>query len=65
MTFIADLRHHVLPDFYWEASNESGDAAGAITLPRWSLDGAIVHVDDARIDLALSSSTSSRERSIL
>jgi 6-methylsalicylate decarboxylase len=50
-----DLHHHVIPDFYWEASNEDGNAAGGINPPRWSLDGAIAYLDEARIDVAVPS----------
>jgi hypothetical protein len=42
MSPTVDLHHHVIPGFYWKASNEEGNAAGGITPPRWSLDGAIV-----------------------
>src|ERR1700739_3156514 len=52
---IIDLHHHVIPDFYWEASNEDGNAAGGITPPRWSLDGAIAYLDEAGIDVAVPS----------
>jgi predicted TIM-barrel fold metal-dependent hydrolase len=52
---IVDLHQHVIPDFYWKASNEDGDAAGGITPPRWSLDGAIAYLDKARIDAAVPS----------
>ena len=45
MSQIVDLHHHVLPDFYWEASNEDGNAAGDITPPRWSRDGAIGYLE--------------------
>jgi 6-methylsalicylate decarboxylase len=55
MTLTVDLHHHVIPDFYWEASNEDGNAAGGITPPRWSLDGAIAYLDEARIDVAVPS----------
>src|SRR6202012_5088228 len=40
---------------FWEASNESGNAAGGINPPRWSIDGAIAYLDEARIDLAVAS----------
>ena len=50
-----DLHHHVIPDFYWEASNEGGNAAGGINPPRWSLDGAIAYLDEAGIDVAVPS----------
>jgi aminocarboxymuconate-semialdehyde decarboxylase len=55
MSLVVDLHHHVIPDFYWEASNESGEAAGGITPPRWSLDGAIAYLDEAGIDAAVAS----------
>jgi len=48
-----DLHHHVIPDFYWEASNEAGHAAGGITPPRWSLEGAVAYLDEATIDAAV------------
>jgi 6-methylsalicylate decarboxylase len=44
-----------MPDFYWQASNEGGDAAGGITPPAWSLDGAIAYLDEAEIDVAIAS----------
>jgi 6-methylsalicylate decarboxylase len=50
-----DLHHHVIPDFYWEASNEDGNAAGGINPPRWSLDGAIAYLDEAEIEVAVPS----------
>jgi aminocarboxymuconate-semialdehyde decarboxylase len=55
MTLTVDLHHHVIPDFYWSASNEGGDAAGGITPPPWSLDGAIAYLDEAGIDIAVPS----------
>lgn len=55
MTPTVDLHHHVIPDFYWQASNEDGNAAGGITPPHWSLDGAIAYLDEARIDVAVPS----------
>jgi predicted TIM-barrel fold metal-dependent hydrolase len=55
MTVTVDLHHHVIPGFYWEASNEDGNAAGGITPPHWSLDGTIAYLDDAGIDVAVPS----------
>jgi predicted TIM-barrel fold metal-dependent hydrolase len=55
MTGIVDIHHHIIPDFYWEASNEDGNAAGGINPPRWSLDGAIAYLDEAGIDVAVPS----------
>jgi predicted TIM-barrel fold metal-dependent hydrolase len=55
MSLTVDLHQHVIPDFYWEASNEDGNAAGGITPPRWSLDAAIAYLDEAMIDVAVPS----------
>jgi 6-methylsalicylate decarboxylase len=55
MTRTIDLHHHVIPEFYWQASNEDGNAAGGINPPRWSLDGAIAYLDEAGIDVAIPS----------
>jgi 6-methylsalicylate decarboxylase len=55
MTLTVDLHQHIIPDFYWRASNEDGNAAGGITPPRWSLEGAIAYLDEALIDVAVPS----------
>ena len=55
MSLTVDLHQHVIPDFYWEASNEDGNAAGGINPPRWTLDGAIAYLDEAGIDVAVPS----------
>ncbi len=55
MSLTVDVHHHVIPEFYWDASNEDGNAAGGINPPRWSLDGAIAYLDEARIDVAVPS----------
>jgi predicted TIM-barrel fold metal-dependent hydrolase len=55
MTPTVDLHQHVIPDFYWEASNEDGAAAGGINPPRWSLDATLAYLDAARIDVAVPS----------
>jgi len=55
MSLTVDLHQHVIPDFYWEASSEDGNAAGGITPPRWSLDAAIAYLDEAGIDVAVPS----------
>jgi aminocarboxymuconate-semialdehyde decarboxylase len=55
MSLTVDLHQHVIPDFYWEASNEDGNAAGGINPPRWSLEGAIAYLDEAGIDVAVPS----------
>jgi 6-methylsalicylate decarboxylase len=55
VNLIVDLHQHVIPEFYGEASNEDGNAAGGINPPRWTLDGAIAYLDEAGIDVAFPS----------
>jgi 6-methylsalicylate decarboxylase len=55
MSLTVDLHHHVIPEFYWDATNEDGNIAGGINPPRWSLDGAIAYLDEAGIDVAIAS----------
>src|SRR6202042_3931531 len=55
MSLTVDLHHHVIPEFYWDATNEDGNVAGGINPPRWSLDGAIAYLDEAKIDVAIAS----------
>ena len=47
MSRVVDLHCHVIPDFYWEASNEDGNAAGGINPQHWSLEGLIAYLDEA------------------
>jgi aminocarboxymuconate-semialdehyde decarboxylase len=55
MTFTVDIHHHVLPDFFWDATNEGDDPVGGIAPPPWSRAGALSFLDDAGIDVAITS----------
>ncbi|HEX6402150.1 MAG TPA: hypothetical protein VF003_03150 [Pseudonocardiaceae bacterium] len=55
MTFTVDLHHHVLPNFFWQATNEADHPAGGIAPPPRSLHGALSFMDDAEIDVAVTS----------
>jgi 6-methylsalicylate decarboxylase len=55
MTFTVDIHHHVLPDFFWQATNEGSNPVGGIMPPPWSREGMISFLDDARIDVAVTS----------
>lgn len=55
MTFTIDVHHHVLPDFFWRATNEADHPAGGIAPPPWSVAGALSFLDDAEIDVAVTS----------
>ena len=55
MTFTVDIHHHILPDFFWRATNEADDPVGGITPPPWSAAAALSFLDDAGIDVAVTS----------
>ena len=54
MTFTVDTHHHILPDFFWSAT-EGDDPVGGIAPPPWSRAGALAFLDDAGIDVAITS----------
>ena len=54
MTFTVDTHHHMLPDFFWEAT-EGDDPVGGIAPPPWSRASALSFLDDAGIDVAITS----------
>lgn len=55
MTFTVDIHHHMLPDFFWSATNEGENPVGGIKPPPWSKEAALSFLDDAGIDVAISS----------
>ena len=36
MSFTVDIHHHMLPDFFWQATNEGDHPVGGIAPPPWS-----------------------------
>jgi aminocarboxymuconate-semialdehyde decarboxylase len=55
MTFTVDIHHHILPDFFWRATNEQDHPVGGITPSRWSEKDAIAFMDEAGINVAVTS----------
>ena len=55
MTFTVDIHHHMLPDFFWQATNEGDHPVGGIAPPTWSRTSALSFLDDAGIDVAITS----------
>ena len=55
MTFTVDIHHHMLPDFFWRATNEDGHPVGGIAPPPWSRASTLSFLDDAGIDVAVTS----------
>jgi 6-methylsalicylate decarboxylase len=54
MTVTVDTHHHILPDFFWQAT-EGDDPVGGIAPPPWSRASALSFLDDAGIDVAVTS----------
>ncbi len=51
MIFTVDIHHHMLPDFFWRATNEGDHPVGGITPPPWSRASALSFLDEAGIDV--------------
>ncbi|MFI9381898.1 amidohydrolase family protein [Kutzneria sp. NPDC052558] len=55
MSPTVDFHHHVLPDFYRRASEIGGVSVGGVLPARWSPAAALGFLDDAGIDVAVTS----------
>jgi predicted TIM-barrel fold metal-dependent hydrolase len=55
MSFTIDVHHHILPDFFWRATNDAHAPVGGFAPPPWSKEAALSYLDDAGIDLAITS----------
>jgi len=53
--FTVDIHHHMLPDFFWRATNEGDHPVGGIAPPPWSRASTLSFLDDAGIDVAVTS----------
>jgi len=48
-----DTHHHILPDFFWQATENEGSPVGGLAPLRWSKEASISFMDDAGIDVAV------------
>jgi hypothetical protein len=48
-----DTHHHILPDFFWQETENAHAPVGGLAPLRWSKEATISFVDDARIDVAV------------
>jgi 6-methylsalicylate decarboxylase len=55
MSFTIDVHHHILPDFFWRATNEGDNPVGGIAPPPWSKDAMLSYLDDAGTNVAITS----------
>jgi 6-methylsalicylate decarboxylase len=55
MSFTIDVHHHILPDFFFRETNEAGNPVGGIAPPPWDADLMLSFMDEAGIDVAITS----------
>src|SRR3984957_434723 len=55
MSFTIDVHHHILPDFFWRATNEGDNPVGGIAPPPWSKEAMLSYLDDAGANVAVTS----------
>jgi 6-methylsalicylate decarboxylase len=55
MRFTIDVHHHILPQFFWRATNEGSNPVGGLAPPPWSMEAAVAYLDDAGTQVAITS----------
>ena len=55
MSFTIDVHHHILPDVFWRATNDAHSPVGGISPAPWSKESTLSFMDDAGIDVAITS----------
>lgn len=55
MAFTIDVHHHILPDVFWRATNDAHSPVGGILPAPWSKESTLSFMDDAGIDVAITS----------
>ena len=53
MALTIDTHHHMLPEFFFEATNESANPVGGLKPQPWSTDASLAFMDEAAIDVAI------------
>jgi 6-methylsalicylate decarboxylase len=51
--FTVDTHHHMLPDFFWQETENAHAPVGGLAPLRWSPDVSVSFMDDAAIDVAV------------
>lgn len=55
MTLTIDTHHHMLPEFFFEATNEKAHPVGGLKPQPWSPESSLAFMDEAEIDIAVTS----------
>jgi 6-methylsalicylate decarboxylase len=53
MALTIDTHHHMLPDFFFEATNEKENPVGGLKPQAWTPENSIAFMDEAEIDIAI------------
>jgi aminocarboxymuconate-semialdehyde decarboxylase len=55
MSLAIDVHHHILPDFFFRETNDDAHPVGGLAPEPWDEAGALAFMDDAAIDVAVTS----------
>jgi predicted TIM-barrel fold metal-dependent hydrolase len=55
MSLTIDTHHHMLPDFFFEATNEKDNPVGGLKPHAWSIENSLAFMDEMEIDVAVTS----------
>jgi predicted TIM-barrel fold metal-dependent hydrolase len=55
VSFTIDVHHHILPEVFWRATNDAENPVGGIVPAPWSKESTLSYMDDAGIDVAITS----------
>jgi 6-methylsalicylate decarboxylase len=55
MALTIDTHHHMLPEFFFEATNEKANPVGGLKPQPWSPGSSLAFMDEAEIDIAVAS----------
>src|SRR5882757_2964213 len=55
MSLTIDTHHHMLPEFFFEATNEKDNPVGGLKPHAWSIENSLAFMDEMKIDIAVTS----------
>ena len=55
MALTIDTHHHMLPEFFFEATNEKANPVGGLKPQAWTVERSLAFMDEAGIDIAVTS----------
>lgn len=55
MSLTIDTHHHMLPEFFFEATNEKANPVGGLKPQAWSIEKSLAFMDEMGIDIAITS----------